>query len=289
VRRGTQVGAAIGTAILVSVGAAWAEGAEAKPGEKTEPAGEAKGEEGRLPLSYTERPLTLPRLVLNPAAEFNVTKEDDTFVNLAITAAFGITDDLQVQADVAPLQLSPTAKYGQTEWPGPSVGVKYRFLRGSFELGVRADVILVTYSPLSGAIFHPEIPARLHIGKSVRIDAAPSAYIRFISDGSGRPTNTTVGLYVPVAAAFDIIEPLHVGLDTGIWIGDMKTVGDTFAIPLGIFAGYAIGGKDGPILDIDPFFRWPTFATPALSDPNADKLNPGHYQVGLEVGGFFYL
>ena len=53
-------------------------------------------------------------------------------------------------------------------------------------------------------------------------------------------------------------------------------------------AGYAIGGKDGPILDIDPFFRWPTFATPGVEAPG-NKINSDKFQVGVELGGFFYL
>lgn len=305
-------GVAIGTSVLLSVGGAWAEGAEAKPGEKTEAKTEATaglkaaegepgkvekgeekkegGEEGRLPLSYTERPLTLPRFVLNPLAELYVAKEDiDTFVNLGVSAAFGITDDFQVEAVVAPLQFSPTFKYGQTEQPGPALGATFRLLRGSFELGAHVDATVITYSPLSGMIVRPGIPARLHIGKSVRIDAGAYVPISVISPGGGVSSTTTVGLQVPLAAAFDIIEPLHVGVSTGVRIDNFNAAGNTFAIPLGFFAGYAVGGKDGPILDIDPFFRWQSFATPSPADPNADKINAGHYQVGVEVGGFFYL
>jgi hypothetical protein len=260
---------------------------EAKEDEKGEEKKE-QGEEGRLPLSFTERPLTLPRLVLNPLAELSVAKDDDTFVNLGVSAAFGITDDIQLEATPLPFQLSPTLKYGQAEQPGPSLGATFRFLKGSFELGAHADATLVTYSPLSGGIVRPGIPARIHIGKSVRIDAAAYLPIYFIDAGTGSST-TTVGLQVPLAAAFDIIEPIHVGMNTGARIDDLKAAGNTFAIPFGLFAGYAIGGKDGPLLDIDPFFRWSSFATPALSDPNADKFNPGRYQVGVEVGGFLYL
>ncbi len=57
-------------AVIVSVAsAAQAQEPPAEGGEK----GEAKPESGRLPVSFVERPLTLPRLVLSPSLGFDVT------------------------------------------------------------------------------------------------------------------------------------------------------------------------------------------------------------------------
>jgi hypothetical protein len=60
----------------------------------------------------------------------------------------------------------------------------------------------------------------------------------------------------------------------------------TTRIPLGIFAGYAVGQKK-PIVDIEPFFTWMYFLTPA-GPFNGDKVNPGLYLLGVNVRGYVY-
>ena len=74
----------------------------------------------------------------------------------------------------------------------------------------------------------------------------------------------------------------------------MRRALDGLYVPLGIFAGYAVGGKNGPILDIDPFFGWPALITPGVETGGTCKNCPGHFNpgfitVGLALGGFIYL
>ena len=253
-------------AALAAVFLLTASGARADEPEETK--------EGRLPLSYIERPLTLPRLVLNPVAELNVTRDSgDYAVNLALAAAVGITDDWEIHAVVAPLQLSPGVTYGQADQPGPSLGTTYRMLSRGTEAALRLDVTALTLPHTTGAIVRPGMPFRAHAGESVRFDWG--VFVNVTASHT-----TTVGVQLPFALAVDIVEPLHVGVNTGLTLDSIDAPG-SLAIPLGFFAGYAIGGKDGPILDIDPFFRWPKVAS---SDPG-----PPPWQLGLEVGGFFYL
>jgi hypothetical protein len=267
----------------------------------------AAGEEGegsmRLPVAEAERPITLPRLVLSPELGYDVVRlpafvapgavpvsvSAAVYSNLSLGVSFGIIDDLTVRAQVAPLELPIGAgsfHYGQTtEFPGPSVGLTYRFLRGGVEMGVGVDGTIVTASGLSGASIAPSVPVRIHVGKSFRLDTGVLGLVSTISATGVGSSTTTGGLAVPVSALFDITEPLHVGVSTGFLIGDFKRPGETSVVPLGLFAGYAIAGKQGPILDIDPFLTWPTLFTPGVS--NTPTMS-GNYMIGISLGGFLY-
>jgi hypothetical protein len=91
----------------------------------------------RLPVALAERPLTVPRFILEPDIEADVTRIEPnaTYGNLGIGASFGVTDYLGVRAIVLPLQLAgPPGNgfhYGQTsEDRGPGVGATLAFVHG---------------------------------------------------------------------------------------------------------------------------------------------------------------
>jgi hypothetical protein len=253
--------------------------------------------EGRLPVAEAERPITLPRFVLNPELDFDVPHLGANFVNLSLGASFGITDDFTVRAQVLPLQLAGPAgsgfHYGQAtglvgiDNPGPGIGATYRFVRGFVEVGGSLDANIITVQSVTGVVITPGIPVRIHATKQLRIDTG--AYLPITRSTDGVLAANSVGLSIPASVLYDITEPIHVGLGTGFQIVDFSQPGGTVAIPLGIFAGYAIAGKDGPIVDIDPFFTFPALFTPGTTGPNAKQTDTGDYVVGLSVGGFFYL
>jgi hypothetical protein len=286
--------------------------------------------EMRLPVAQAERPLTLPRFVLSPEVDFDVTRpfpanaQTGYDLNLNLGASFGVTDNLTVRALVLPLWLGQTGvRIGQpTENPGPSVGASYRVLRGTVEVASSADVAIITLSGLSGVVITPGVPVRIHATKQLRMDtglytpiqfgSVPGATVReptspFPTSAESTPDNS-VGLNIPVSALYDIIEPLHVGISSGFGISDFSSVRETEAIPLGFFAGYAIAGQDGPIVDIDPFFTFTRFINPgAQSNPElmsgeaapagstgsvgtpAAIIETGGYVLGVSASGFLYL
>jgi hypothetical protein len=258
----------------------------------------------RLPVSYTERGITNPEKILSPELDFDITRVPGlgapppgaaaVVANLAIGAGYSITNDLGVRATVIPIQFNPTVHY-----LGPNLGATYRFLKGDFELGVAGDVLIQTcgtgslcvnpQSPTilpsdnAGVFFSPSLPMRLHIGKQAVLDAQPGLVVG--GDGAG----PQVGLRVPVSFAYDIVEPVvHAGVFTGF---DMNfttpknllgvTIGDQVSVPLGIFGGCAVPGKEGPIADIDAFFGWA-----ALFNGGA-TTETGFYTFG--VTGIYYL
>ncbi len=275
---------------------------EPTPGStEREGAGEATSE-GRLPVAEAERPLTLPALVLNPELDFDITRlGGGTYANLALVGAMGLTGDLTVRATLLPLQLAapgPAAfRYGQaTENVGPSVGTTYRFRKGNVEVGGSLDFGISTVPNSSGLIITPGVPLRLHVGKRMRIDTG--AYVP-ISRLTGTATTrtlppatlpadvftTTAGLSVPVSLLYDLTEPLHIGASSAFAVADVSRWSATASIPVSLFTGYAVAGKDGPLLDIDPFLAFPTLLTPG----DSQVTHSADYVVGLALGGFLYL
>jgi hypothetical protein len=309
--------------------------AEPKGDAKAEPKGDAKAEhgdakaehgehaghgehgehgehEGRLEVSFTERPLTMPRLILNLEGELGVEHVDPaTTLGFTLSGRFGITDDLEVNAIFAPLEVGP---YGSTDpskfaYANPEIGATYRFLRGRFELGATLGVTVVhqrydnvfqapAWAVQTGAIVEPGAVFRFHITKEALLFGG--VYIP-IEGGSvdpalGGENSFGVGFRIPVSFAYDIMEPLHVGVTTGVGLVSFSaptngSVAENLYIPIGAFAGYAIAGKNGPILDIDPFFTWPYLLTPSSESHGltaAQATRPGDFSVGVSLGGFLY-
>jgi hypothetical protein len=230
-----------------------------------------------LPLSYAARPLTLPRLVLEPTAEGEVANDISTRVNLSIGAAFGITDNFQVDILALPLQLSPSVIYGQLDQPGPLLGLTYRFAGGVSEGGLHLDATAITLPESSGAVIRPGLAFRFHAGDIGRIDMG--IYVPITVARS-----TAAGFEAPVAFAVDVAPPFHIGVSSGISFVTFDAPLN-LVFPVGLFAGYAIGGKDGPILDIDPFVRFPQALAAAPESSNAATS----YQVGAQLRCYLYL
>jgi hypothetical protein len=266
----------------------------------------------RLPVAEAQRPLTLPTLILNPSVEVDILRiqAHDAYADLTGQASFGVTDDLTVRALFLPLQLGGPAgqdlHYGQTsETKGPSVGATYRFIRGPVELGAGIDLRVFTAENITGVAIVPTIPLRIHAGPRFRIDAAATVNItRATSTTTGTtvianpggggdvltPTTTSasanaVRLTVPLSALYNITEPFFVGVSSGLTINNLGNVDNSTGIPVGIFAGYSVGGAHGPILDIEPGLSFPYLVMPGRSE----VTNAGEYVVGLSIGGFFYL
>jgi len=267
-----------------------------------EPAGEAgKEPERRLAVAEAERSITFGEKILAPELDFDITHMgSSTYANLALVAGYGLTNDLNVRATILPLQLAapgPSAfRYGQpTENVGPSVGATYRIRTGKVELGGNLDFGVSAVPNSSGIIITPGVPVRIHLGEKIRIDTGVSVPISRLTatttTGVYRSTpvasdtaSTTGGLNIPASILYDITEPLHIGVSTAFMVMDVSRWSATSSIPASIYTGYAIAGKDGPILDIDPILTFPTLLTPGASPAaHAD------YFVGLALEGWIYL
>ena len=259
---------------------------------------EATAEGVRLPVSYVERGLTLPRMILAPEVDVGEIPtnfpRNANLVNLTALAQFSILDDLTLRATVLPLQLGPDSSnnYGNMDAPGPTVGATYRFLRGDVEMGASVDVGLTTYNAF-GIYFDPGLPVHVHFCTRARLDTGTYLPVQAVRKYSGTidvsyGSVTEGGVAVPLRFAVDIVEPLHVGVSTGFQIAfdpPAGSIGDSIGIPLGIFGGYAIAGAKGPIVDIDPFFTWFQF----LSGIPNSGVDAKDFEIGVAVTGYLYL
>ena len=272
------------------------------------------GEESEYPVSYVERPLTLPRFALAPFGELDITRiglsvatpggtvsGSTVLAGMQFGASFGITKDLEVGAVVLPIQLNNGAGFGgdfvgeEGAVLGPTLFATYRFLHNEkFALGARLRVqFIVPRNGLgAGSIITPSVPLLLHIGKIGRFDAELGLPISVVSASdaadplAGNTTEVHIGLDIPLRLAFDIIEPLHIGVSSGVAIEDFGHAGESARIPLGVFFGYAVG-HNKPIVDIDPFFSFFDFLTPG-GGPFGDKVNPGVFVMGVNARGYLY-
>jgi hypothetical protein len=228
--------------------------------------GEDAEEAERLPVRYVSRPLTLPHLILRPAASLSVLRislfgESETAVQLGLGASFGLFDDLELGIVILPLLLSPDFDYGDVP-----VLVRYRFLAEMVEIGAE----LLAYIPTNTDFgLTPALAVRIHGGDIISVDTGLAIPVRFGSDERG---GTTVALGIPLRLNFQVIDMIFAGVETGfamILAGDVLDVvsrDETISIPLGFAAGFTLPADAGPLFDIVASFSFPNFLVPAADD-----------------------
>ncbi len=229
---------------------------------------------GAYPISMAQRPLTLasgtlaigdggPQMV---GPVFSVTHisvcvpnplggpdvcGSDTGVGLILGASYGITDDLQVDGRVLPLQLSPDADYGNAR-----LGATFRFVRGNVEVGARAGVTLINADKRRVGL-DIGVPLDLHIGDNMRLATGATLNIGFYD-------KARVGLEIPLIFEFNVTPNVALGLWSGLQIVDFDGAGDNIVVPLRIFGGYTVADdQNRPMLDVGGYFGFPLFINSA--------------------------
>ena len=252
------------------------------------PAARAQDGGQNYPLAYVDRPLTLPSITLSPDVSFDATQivQDPSAVektlqtNLAFSGGFGfgITDDLELRASIGTIQFAPAFNYLE-----PRLGATYRFVGADqFNMGIHASATVLTLAGAGGVRFEAAVPLLIRLGSSARLDLAPGAPVTFQENKA-----TTFGLNVPVAFAFQIVEPIHIGARTSAMITDFNAPGENLVIPLGFFVGISLG-SERPIVELDPYFTWTEFATPGRKLDN-DKVSIEKFSAGLTARLYLYL
>jgi len=265
---------------------------------------------GSQPLAYSARPLTLPTLTLAPSVEgivdklstataANIYKQNPKNLNvsLAIGASMGILENLEIGAVFAPLQVLPKVAYGD-----PGAHVTFRFVKGGFELagyfgatfitgtGVDPQLVLPVLNESAGIVLQPGLLSRIHMGGRAKLDIGATVPIQL---GSGVHD---IGLNVPVELAFNLLESFHIGANSGVGIQNVKDPALTSYVPLGILAGFTIGGEK-PIVDIGALFNLPQFFNPGVKSASAgtattpatnSTIDVQDFQAGLAVTAFLY-
>jgi hypothetical protein len=177
-----------------------------------------------------------------------------------------------------------------TQYRGPEVGARYRFVRGSVEIAGALSGQVFTVPGLSGGAVIPSVPIRFHASESVRFDVVPTVSF-WIATWAFTATQWTpssanaVRVAVPLSARANLTPAFDVGMNTGLTVYDVSHAADTTGIPLGAFLGYVVAGPSGPVLDVDPYVTLPYLIMPWRSS----ATNTDQYVVGVNVTGYVYL
>lgn len=211
--------------------------------------------------------------------------EGELEVGAAVGARFGILDDLEVGATFAPLVITPAFAYGN-----PRLWSTFRFLKERVEVGASLSVAIITCAaPLSppplpfqerGVVVQPGLPAWIHLEEAARLDVGVYVPIEF--EGLG-----ALGMKIPIEFVYDFVKAVHVAVSTGFIISNLNDTISHIFVPVSLSTGFALAGKKGPVLDIDPFFRLPVLFTPGLEAGH--QLHLDAFVAGLEASYFLYL
>jgi hypothetical protein len=246
-------------------------------------------------MNFIERPLTLPAAVLEPQLEFQAQHipgtasptttlgPDEYKTALNLGAAIGITPNFELAGTFLPIQLSPNAQYGS-----PTAQATFRFAKQrGFEMGARIKTTfntvqvettetngsqtIITRSPkLDSATIETGFPLLLRFRRAARLDTG--LYAAFTVgkeeaavDSAGRPviqSRTIVGMKIPADLSVALHHQTYIGAGSGINIEDFNATGSSLSIPLRVFAGFTLGTRRNPVLEINPYFAWDRLITP---------------------------
>lgn len=256
--------------------------------QELEPEPAASGPLGApaLPVAWAERPLTLTGATIRADGDFRITRlpvvrrdpEDplrlvpgfETVVALGLGAGYGITEDLEVGAQVVPLRLSPDVEYRD-----PSIYGMFRFVSGFADVAARLSVhIPFQDNPL----FEPGLPIRLHLDPKVRLDTGLFLPIA-IADRRDDDNVPILSLRIPVELSVSVVPEIFLGGGTALFLRDLEQN----AVPvqsLGIFVGHTVPAAAGPLADLLLRFDFPMLVDYGAED---DVVETGFWRLTFQA------
>lgn len=250
-------------------------------------AGEAAAQNsGEYPLRLTGRPQVIPARTIRADGTFGVTRlsfcsttvagricASGTGTSLNLGGAFGITNDLEVGATIAPLQLTEEFRYND-----PSLYARYQFFHnGPLQVGVE---LAASIPVRSESVFQLRagLPVWYNFTETVQLRTG-LFYSVLLTD-----PDVTHGLQVPLVFNANFTDQVHGALITGVNL-PFKDTGDTLSMPLGLEAGFVLANiNNRPMVDLAANFVFPSFLVPGSS---GDKVFTELWQIG--VTGRFYI
>jgi hypothetical protein len=256
--------------------------------EEPEPSAASLTELLKQPVSFAERPLTLPERVLEmdagldvfhagPGAAFAFVPE--TLLGLRASARYGLTDDLLVAAQLPTLYLTlktamPT---NNVDYADPSLTAAYRLLRGRLEIGLLVTADLPIH-PDRNASLRGGVPVLIRIDRPLRLDITPTFTVYFT-----HPLYAEVE--VPIRLSINPSERVSFGMSIELQRGIIGSPFPSKVVALlAFFGAYTVSGGSGPIVDIGPTLTFPLFFDQSLDRP----LHPVLDLWVLSLVGSFY-
>jgi len=261
-------------------------------------------EQDKLKTPFVERSLVLPEMWVRGQLDASFTHiESGSFASnggwIDIGGAFGILDDLEVEAALISMateevSLSPIGSYitDGADWGMSRLGVTFRFLATDVvEMGARFRFLIDNAATIG---FNGGLPIMLHAGGVFRLDTG-LGFIGRVPTNTGNPSFGLVDVNtnpsapeagIPLRMAFQAIDELWFGLNTGFGVGDVADE-ETIFLPLGATVGGTIP-IDPVVLDVSGSFNFPTLFMPAAGFDDA-KILSELWQVGLSAKAHFGL
>lgn len=201
----------------------------------------------------------------------------DTALALNLGASFGITDALQIDANVLPIWLSPETDYGS-----PRLGATYRFLSGRvIEVGARAGLTLLNVGDGRKVGVDVGIPLDVHFGRRGRLATGAFLSVSLLDP------DAVVGFSSPVILDFNLSATIAIGMLSSIEIGTFDDVGESLAVPIGLYGMYTVAdAEDRAMLDVGASFQFPRFLTP-FSD--GDAVHTDLWEIGVLARMHLYM
>lgn len=201
----------------------------------------------------------------------------DTGLALNLGASFGITDALQVDANVLPIWLSPEADYGS-----PRLGATYRFMSGRvIEVGARAGFTLLNVGNSRKVGLDVGIPLDAHFGRRGRLSTGAFLNVSLVDP------DAVIGFASPAILDYNLSANIAIGMLSAIEIGTFKDVGESFTIPIGLYGMYTVAdAQDRAMLDVGASFMFPRFLTPAS---DGDAVHTDIWEIGLLARMHLYM
>jgi hypothetical protein len=258
----------------------------------------------KMKTPFVDRSLVLPEMWVTGQLdasfthiEFGTAATNGGWIDIG--GAFGILDDLEVEAALISIAteegtLSPIGGYliDGADWGMSRLGVTFRFLATDVvEMGGRFRFLIDNNATMG---FNGALPILLHAGGIFRLDTGVG-FIGRVPTNGGDPSFGLIDVNtnpsapeagIPLRMAFQAMDELWFGLNTGFGVGDVSTEESIF-LPLGA----TIGGTvpiDPLLLDISGSFNFPTLFQPAAAFDELTILSE-LWQVGLSAKAHFGL
>jgi hypothetical protein len=270
-------------------------------------------EDDGLPISSSQRPLTLPELTLRTdvtGADYHFSLGPFGSADIGLIAfgvGFGILDDLEIDATVVPLFVGDDISDNDVVFANPLLGATYRFVDEEI---VDVGASLTFSIPVADDRFFgmsPGIPVRLFLGDIARLDTG--VYFSVLVPVSDELNDgDTIGQWagtspapvplpsgepgIPIRFTINAVEYFFLGMRSGFGIADFGEPADTFFIPLGWQVGGTVPLDDQPLMDIGWFFDFPILFRPAVEDRpfvEADKVVTEYWVMGGFMSFYFPL
>ena len=235
-----------------------------------------------LPVPVAARPATLPRATARLDADSTVGLAPDTETGVDLTAGFGVgvTDDLEIGAELFPIQFTPEVTY-----ESPLLYAAYGFDPAEGVQIIPMARVSVPIGPDTNPLLDVVGEVNLNPTRLLRVSFLPSANLSF-GEGPVKPS-----FAAPVSLTLQPDRRFFVGLESGVATDPVDPryrvprpgeVDGALIIPVGATIGTTVGRPRAAMADLSAGVYWPQMGQFA----GQSQANPEDFTVLARVQTF---